>query len=234
MIGGVIMVHGDDNGLRCPPRIAPWQVVIVPMLRDNDDDAALVGYCRDLQASLAALSAFGEPVRALLDLKPAKAATKRWGWVKKGAPLIVEVGPRDMAGGNVSVIRRDRLYREDGKLDSRIAAREGFLAEADDLLGSIQAALHGEARQRLDANIARDVTDMAGLEAFFADTRTAPGWVELLWSRPTGAALAKVVERLKALKLTIRNTPAGAAPVEGACFFTGEPAVERILVARAY
>ena len=234
MIGGVIMVHGDDDGLRCPPRIAPWQVVIVPMLRDGAEDAALVDYCRALQASLAALSAFGEPVRALLDLKPAKAAGKRWGWVKKGAPLIVEVGPRDIAGGNVSVIRRDRLYRDDGKLDSAVVGREPFVADVARLLGEVQAGLHAEATARLQANIARDVTDMAGLQAFFAPERNTPGWVELGWAKPTGAALDKVVEQLKTLKLTIRNAPAGAAPVEGACFFTGEPAVERILVARAY
>ena len=234
MIGGVIMVHGDDDGLRCPPRIAPWQVVIVPMLRDGPDDEALVGYCRALQASLAAASAFGEPVRALLDLKSAKATAKRWGWVKKGAPLIVEVGPRDMAGGDVSLIRRDRLYRDDGKLDSAVVPRDAFVADVAALLASVQEKLHEEARARLDANIARDVVDAAGLEAFFADGRAFPGWVELVWSRPTGAALEAVVERLKAMKLTIRNTPTGAAPVEGACFFTGEPAVERILVARAY
>ena len=234
MIGGVIMVHGDDDGLRCPPRIAPWQVVIVPMLRDGPEDDALTSYCRALQADLAAASAFGEPVRALLDLKPAKAATKRWGWVKKGAPVIVEVGPRDMAGGNVSVIRRDRLYRDDGKLDSAVTARDGFAAEVATLLSSIQATLHAEARGRLEANIARDIADQAGLAAHFADARACPGWVELAWSRPTGAALDAVVERLKTMKLTIRNAPAGAAPVEGACFFTGAPAVERILVARAY
>src|SRR3546814_12209572 len=90
------------------------------MRRDAPEDAAIVEYCRALQADLARQSALGEPVRALLDLRPAKAAVKRWGWVKKGAPVIVEVGGRDMAGGNVSVVRRDRLYRQDGKLDSAI------------------------------------------------------------------------------------------------------------------
>ena len=235
MIGGVIMVHGDDDGLRCPPRVAPWQVVIVPMLRDGPDDAALVDYCKALQASLAKLSAFGEPVRALLDLKPAKAATKRWGWVKKGAPIVVEVGPRDMAGGQVSWFRRDRLYTDAGKIRSMATAVDTFAADTVVAeLEAIQSALHREARERLEGNIARDVEDMVGLEAFFAEGRQAPGWVELAWSRPTGAALDRVVERLKALKLTIRNTPAGAAPVEGACVFTGEPSVERILVARAY
>src|SRR5207237_4240876 len=92
MIGGLIMVHGDDDGLRVPPRVAPWQVVIVPMLRDQPEDEAIVAYCKALQAELAAQSALGEPVRALLDLKPAKAATKRWGWAKTGAPIVGEVG----------------------------------------------------------------------------------------------------------------------------------------------
>lgn len=234
MIGGVIMVHGDDDGLRVPPRIAPWQVVIVPMLRDKPEDAELVDYCKSLQAELAKQSALGEPVRALLDLKPAKAATKRWGWVKKGAPIIVEVGPRDMAGGNVSVVRRGRLYREDGKLDSAIAARDAFVAEVGAMLEDVQQSLHAEADERLRANIT-PVGDWAGIEAMFTDGAAKPGWADVAWSRPTGAALDKVVERLKALKLTIRNAPMGQTGHPGAaCIFTGAPAAERVLIGRAY
>ncbi len=238
MIGGVIMVHGDDDGLRCPPRLAPWQVVIVPMLRDGPEDEAIVAYCRELQAELTQLSAFGEPVRALLDLKPVKAATKRWGWVKKGAPIVVEVGGRDVAGGNVSVIARTNLYREDGKLNSAVAPREQFVADAASMLVDIQATLLLDATERLRANIA-PVDDWAGVEAHFADGQRNPGWVDVRWSKPTGAALDAVVERLKALKLTIRNAPMGqtgrnANDLGGPCVFTGAPAVERVLVGRAY
>ncbi len=233
MIGGVIMVHGDDDGLRVPPRIAPWQVVIVPMLRDGPEDEALVDYCKALQATLAKGQALGEPIRALLDLKPAKAATKRWGWVKKGAPIIVEVGGRDMAGGNVSVIRRDRLYREDGKLDSQVVARDAFAADAAATLEAIQAGLYDEAHERLRANIA-PVADWAGVEAMFQDA-TRPGWADVRWSKPTGAALDAVVERLKILKLTIRNAPIGQTGLDsGPCIFTGEPSVERVLIGRSY
>ena len=233
MIGGVIMVHGDDDGLRVPPRIAPWQIVIVPMLRDQPEDAAIVEYCKALQAELANQSALGEPVRALLDLKFGKAATKRWGWVKKGAPIVIEVGGRDVAGGNVSVIRRDRLYREDGKLDSAVVARGDFVGQAAGLLEEIQAGLHAEARQRLEANIVA-AADFAAIETHFADGVKNPGWLEVQWSRPTGTALDAVVERLKALKLTIRNAPMQQAAPEGACVFTGNPAVERVLIGRAY
>ena len=234
MIGGLIMVHGDDDGLRVPPRVAPWQIVIVPMLRDQPEDAAIVEYCKGLQADLAKLYAFGEPVRALLDQRPAKAATKRWGWVKKGAPIVIEVGGRDVAGGNVSVIRRDRLYREDGKLDSAVVAKVDFVGAAAATLGDIQTALFAEAKARLDANIARDVNDFAGLERAFADTVKNPGFVEVQWAKPTGEALDQVVERLKALKLTLRNVPMTALPADGACIFTGAPAVERVLVGRSY
>jgi prolyl-tRNA synthetase len=204
------------------------------MLRDNDEDAALVDYCKGLQADLAKLTALGEPVRALLDLKFGKAATKRWSWVKKGAPIIVEVGGRDMAGGNVSVIRRDRLYREDGKLDSAVLAKGDFAGQAAAMLEEIQSSLHADARARLNANITRDVTDFAGLQSFFEEGGKYPGWLEIEWSKPTGAELDKVVERLKALKLTLRNVPNDAAPASGACIFTGAPAVERVLVGRAY
>ena len=233
MIGGVIMVHGDDDGLRAPPRIAPWQVVIVPMLRDVPEDAALVDYCKALQAELAQQAAFGEPVRALLDLKPAKSSNKRWGWVKKGAPVVIEVGGRDMAAGMVSVIRRDRLYRPDGKLDSVATARDGFAATVPGLLADIQQTLFDEAKARLDANIT-PAGDWAAVEAHFADGAANPGWLSVQWPRPTGAALEAVVERLKSLRLTLRNAPLEQAPADGACIFTGEPAVERVLVGRAY
>jgi prolyl-tRNA synthetase len=234
MIGGVIMIHGDDDGLRVPPRIAPQQVVILPMLRDNDGDEALLAYCEGLRAALARQSALDEPVRVLLDKRPGKATQKRWAWVKKGVPLILEIGGRDAEGGQVSVIRRDRLWREDGKVNFAAMARDDFVGAVSAQLADIQQSLHAEASARRDAAIVRDVTDLAGLKTYFAEDRKFPGWLELSWSKPTGAALDKVVETLKALKLTIRNTPLGAAPAEGACPFTGEPAVERILVARAY
>ncbi len=234
MIGGMIMVHGDDDGLRVPPRLAPWQIVIVPMLRDQPEDEEIISYCRLLQAELSALYAFAEPVRALLDLRPAKAAGKRWGWVKKGAPIVIEVGGRDVAGGNVSVIRRDHLYREDGKLDSAVVPRGDFVSRAASMLADIQAGLFTEAKSRLDGSINRDVTDFAEIEGFFAENVKNPGWLEVEWARPTDAELDAVVERLKALKLTLRNVPNDAMPATGTCIFTGKPAVERVLVGRSY
>jgi prolyl-tRNA synthetase len=234
LIGGVIMTHGDDDGLRVPPAIAPHQIIIVPMLRDVPEDAEVIEYCRSLHKELLALRALDEPVRAHLDLRPGKAAQKRWAWVKKGAPVIVEVGGRDVAGGNVSWLRRDVLYNDAGKIASSIDPREKFVAIAAAVLEDIQTDLYEEAAKRRDANIHTGIGSLDDLAAFYAENQRYPGWVELGWSKPTGAELDDVVARLKALKLTIRNTPMGGEAVSGTCLFTGKPATQRIYVARAY
>jgi prolyl-tRNA synthetase len=234
MIGGIIMVHGDDDGLKVPPAIAPWQVVIVPMLREDDGDAALIAYCDDLRAKLAAQKSLGEPVRVLLDIKPGKAAAKRWDWVRKGAPIIVEVGARDMAEGKVSLLRRDALWADNGKPAFAAPLLDQAAETIPELLAEIQASLLAAAQSQRDARITRGVTDFAGIEQAFADNVKNPGWVEVQWSKPTGPALETVTERLKALKLTLRNVPMDAPAADGVCVFTGEPAVERVLVARAY
>jgi prolyl-tRNA synthetase len=235
MIGGVIMTHGDDDGLRVPPRIAPQQVIILPMLRDKPEDDALIAYCEEFRASLAAQSALDEPVRVLLDTKPGKAAAKRWDWVRKGAPVIVEVGGRDMENGVVSMLRRDNLWNaETGKPAFETPSREALAESISDLLTGIQTALFEEARERRDAQIVEEVSSFDDVRAYYSKGSKFPGWVKVAWSKPTGATLDKVVEQLKDLKLTIRNVPMDAPAPDGPCIFTGETAKEWIYVAKAY
>ncbi|WP_228243877.1 proline--tRNA ligase [Porphyrobacter sp. GA68] len=235
MIGGIIMTHGDDDGLRVPPKLAPYQVIILPMLRDVPEDAALIDYCEGLRATLAGQTAFGEPLRVLLDTRPGKVAGKRWDWVRRGAPLIVEVGGRDLENGTVSLLRRDRLWDKDtGKPFFQTPTRQVAGQTIASVLADIQHALFVEAQERRDASIRRDVTSFEELAACFQSGDPFKGWVEVEWAKPAGAELDQVVERVKALKLTFRNVPANALPVSGTCIFTGKPAVERVLVARAY
>jgi prolyl-tRNA synthetase len=233
LIGGVIMTHGDDDGLRLPPAIAPVQIVIIPMLREDEGDAAVLDYAQALADELKALMSLGERVRVRVDIGAAKAANKRWAWVKKGAPILIEIGPRDVASGNVSVIRRDELYRDEGRLNAILLPKAAFVQGAAALLEEIQASLYTEAKARLEENITRDVAEL-DLATHFKGEAKHIGWVELQWARPTGEKLEAVVAKLKALKLTIRNAPLNAAPADGLCYFSGEPAKERILVGRAY
>lgn len=233
LIGGLIMTHGDDDGLRVPPMVAPQQIVVLPMLRDNAEDEALLDYCAELTKALGQLSMFGEPVRVLLDKRPGKATQKRWAWVKKGVPLVLEIGGRDAAGGQVSMLRRDRLWTAAAKANFVGLAKDDFVARAVAELEDIQSSLHAEAKAKRDANLTQ-VDSFDGLAAFFSEDKRYPGWAEVVWSRPNGEELDAVVQKLKALKLTIRNTPLGGAEVTGNCIFTDRPAVERIYVARSY
>jgi prolyl-tRNA synthetase len=204
------------------------------MLREDDGDVALIEYCEVLRARLGVQSALGEPLRVLLDAKPRKAAAKRWDWVRKGAPLIVEIGPRDMTEDKVSMLRRDALWAENGKPAFAAPSLDEAAETIPGILTAMQQSLLANARAERDARITRGVTSFAEVEAVFADSVKNPGWLEVQWSKPTGAALDAVGERLKALKLTLRNVPIDAAPADGTCLFSGEPAVERVLVARAY
>ena len=236
MIGAAIMTHGDDDGMRTPPAAAPRQVVIVPMLRGKPEDAELKDYCATLAAELNKLSAFGERLRAHVDLKDARPADKRWDWVRRGAPIICEIGPRDAAGGNVTFIKRNAL-REGEKIKSHTLARADFLGQVTGLLETAQKELFEEAKASTDSNIKSDLKTFADLERYYGtddESGEFKGWARVHWSRPTGAALEEVGNRLKALKLTIRNAPLAQPSSFGPCIFTGAPAVEEILIARAY
>jgi prolyl-tRNA synthetase len=235
LIGGVIMTHGDDDGLRTPPAIAPRQIVIVPMLRDKPEDADVLAYCHKLAADLSTLTAFGERLRVLVDTKQGKSADKRWNWVRRGAPLLVEIGPRDATNGKVSFMRRDAL-RDGDKVKSEMADRDAFIAGAAALLEQIQANLLNEARARLAEGTRDDITSFEELESYFGadETDEFRGWVKVGWARPGGAELDRVGDRLKALKLTIRNAPLDQPKKLGKCVFTGAPAVEQVIVSRAY
>ncbi|MCH8858990.1 MAG: proline--tRNA ligase [Proteobacteria bacterium] len=239
LIGAVVLTHGDDDGLRLPPAIAPRQIVIVPMLRGKPQDAEVLGYCDALASALNEQSAFGEPVRALVDTKNIRSVEKRWNWVRRGAPLILEIGPRDVAGGQVTFMRRDDL-RDGDKMRSHAMARDVFVAGAPKLLAAIQDTLYAQAKKLLDSNIITEIKNFDDLAKYFGpggeddEAVEFKGWVRVPWSAPTGAALEKIEARLKELKVSIRNAPMDQGAAWGPCIFTGEKAVEEILIARAY
>ncbi len=114
------MTHGDDDGLRLPPAIAPRQIVVVPMLRDKPEDTEVMTYCEGLVEALGKLSVFGQPLRALLDTKKIKSAEKRWNWVRRGAPIIIEIGPRRCGGGQHHLYApRHAARRRQGQIHRR-------------------------------------------------------------------------------------------------------------------
>ena len=159
LVGGLIMTHGDDEGLVVPPRVAPIQVVVVPVR----DDAAVLAACDRLFEDLT-----GAGVRARLDRGRASFGRRVTDWEIKGVPLRVEVGPRDLAEGVVTLVRRDN-----GEKVARPI--QGLAAAACDLLEVVQADLLARATRRRD----EATQDVAGIEA--AIEATQEGFARLPW-----------------------------------------------------
>lgn len=156
IIGGMIMTHGDDDGMIMPPRVAPVQVQIIPVLRD-DNDAALIEYCKDLQKKLRTIG-----IRSKVDDSDARTPDKMWSCVKKGVPLRVEIGGREMAEGKLTHVRRDI-----GKDSKQTVSVDEFTSGVQNILDDIHNALFERAKKFRNDNT-HEAVDMDGVKAFFS------------------------------------------------------------------
>lgn len=155
-IGGLIMTHGDDDGLRMPPRIAPQQVAIIPVIRDDSSKAAVLEYCTELARKLRF-----DGVRVLLDTSDARTPDKMWAAIKKGVPLRVEIGQREVEEGKVTFVRRD--IGRDSKTTLSI---EEFAVQVPRLLDSIHSDMFDEASAFLKARIT-SVKDLNAIRDYY-------------------------------------------------------------------
>jgi prolyl-tRNA synthetase len=226
LIGGLVMTHGDDDGLALPPKLAPSHVVIMPIYRNDDERAEVMPYCAALERELAAQTYAGEPIRVRIDNRDMRRGDKKWQWVKRGVPVRVEIGPRDIAGGKVTYFRRDIA----GNLDP--LPRAEFIAHISKTLDEIQHALFDRALKAREAATVR-IDDLKEFEAYFAskdEERNEGG----------GLAYCHFVEspemdaKLKSLKVTVRCVPLHAESEPGKCIFTGAASHRRGVFAKAY
>ena len=139
LIGGLIMTHSDDNGLILPPKIAPSHIVILPVVHKEETRTQVLDYCHSLKQQLQSQLFDGQPVQVELDARDMRGGDKSWYWIKKGIPLRVEVGPRDIANDSVFVARRDR------DLSKVSQKRSEFVATIAQQLQSIQDSLFSRA-----------------------------------------------------------------------------------------
>jgi prolyl-tRNA synthetase len=221
LIGGLIMTHSDDDGLVLPPKLAPAHVVILPIYRDDSERSQVLPFCEALKTDLTAQRFDDEPVRVRIDDRDIRGGEKKWQWIKRGVPLRVEVGPRDVAAGNVFAARRDTGEKGEG------VSRSEFVVNVAAALGQIQQDLFDRAAQaRAEATVTID--SLAEFEAFFAES-AAGGFAHCHF-----VDSPEMEAKLKALKATVRCVPVDAPDEPGKCLFTGQPSPRRGLFARAY
>ena len=229
LIGGMIMTHADDDGLRLPPRIAPKHVVIIPVIPKPETEAAVLEYAESLAKELRAQSFDGRPVEVVVDRRDIRGGDKSWEWIKKGIPVRLEVGPRDIDSKQVVLYRRDK------------GARDKAFMPASDVVGSIGATLFDiqntyfeQAKAFRDSHIRRDITSPEDFKAFFTPQNANKpeihgGFVLGKWAGgDEGLAI------LDSLKVTVRCLPLEQSGTEGRCVVTGKAAVKDAIFAKAY
>jgi prolyl-tRNA synthetase len=224
VIGAIIMVHGDDQGLVLPPKLAPYQVVIVPIYKTDEEKSSVIEAARKLKSELVATN-----VRVTLDEREGPSPGWKFNdWEMRGVPVRVELGPKDVAKSAAVLARRDRPGRE-GKISSPLRGMPEAIAQ---LLVEIQQAMHDKALAFRKAN-----------------THHAKSYDELKMAVENGFAYsywcgsadceAKIKEETRA---TMRCIPIDQSLGEenakmagdGTCVYCGQPAPERAIFARAY
>jgi prolyl-tRNA synthetase len=216
LVGGVVMAHGDDRGLRLPPRVAPQQVVIVPIFGVDERTDVLHA------AAVVADELRAAGVRVRVDDRPEyRPGFKFNEWELKGVPLRVELGDRDLAAGAVTVARRDTGQKQQIPLPYAAVA-------IDEMLSAVQASLFQAAR---DERERRTFRDPGGYDEMIEYLREAAGFVAAPWCGRMECE-ARVKEDSSA---TIRCLPLGEEPAEsGACVCCGRPAVAAAVWAQGY
>ncbi len=215
LIGGLVMTHSDDEGLVLPPRIAPLQVVIVPIYKGEEQKALLD---EKVHAMVASFKAAG--IRVKYD----DSDNQRPGWKfaeyeLKGVPVRIAVGPRDLENNQVEIARRDTKEKTTVSMD-------GITATVSQLLLDIQSNLFNRAKKYRDEHI----TKVDSWDDFIATLDTKAGFVSAHWDG-TPETEDKIKEMTKA---TIRCIPLNNEQEAGTCILTGKPSVQRVLFARAY
>lgn len=234
LIGGVIMSHADDEGMVVPPRIAPYQIIFIPLIKKNDDAAKIMEYIENIQAQLKNKTAFGERLRIKIDSRDKSSVDKVWKWVRKGAPMVCEIGARDIENGGLMVKERIFFGQPEGK---KILKTEEFAATVSERLEFLQHEMFKRAKERLEQNIRTDIKTPEEFAAYFASGNE---WIEdgkqgkVAFVRGKWCADPATEELLKAMKITIRCIPFDQSGTTGKCLLTGKDATLDVIYARSY
>ncbi len=228
LVGGLIMTHSDDDGLILPPRIAPSHVVIIPVTPKEETRPQVIDYCLELKQQLQDQNYVDGPVRVEFDDRDIRGGEKVWGWIKKGIPLRVEVGPRDMEAGTVFIGRRDREAK-----DKQSMPVEQFVSGIANLLDEMQASLLAKAKA-FQKEHTREITTEADFVEFFTPKNVDAPEIHGGFASMGFCCDSELEDKIaKEYKVTVRCIPNSTADEVVPCVFTGQPG-KRVIFAKSY
>ena len=218
LVGALIMVHSDDRGLVCPPRLAQWQVVIVPIYRSEEEQATVMEAANQLLHDLRA-----EQIRTHLDARDGlKPGAKYYEWEARGVPLRLEIGPRDVTAGSVMLARRVGAKKEPVSV---VGIAKRIRQEMDDM----QAALLRSARERREEASVRGISKAE----FIARMEGEGGFVYGGYCGDA-ACEAEIKEQTKATIRVLPDAEFRSAVAPATCLWCGRPSVAEAVWAKAY
>ena len=228
MVGTMVMAHGDDDGVILPPRVAPTQIVILPITPKEDTRARVLEACDALALQLRGKHFADSALEVEVDRRDLGGGVKNWEWIKKGVPIRVEIGPRDLEKDSVEVSRRDQAIKSKESMSI-----QEFAAGAPEILMSIQQNLYDRAKKFQEANTRVIESKKEFYDFFTARNASKPeihgGFAFAHWN-----GSHEVEEQIKNdLKVTIRVIPFGDGE-PGRCIFTGAPSRQRVVWAKSY
>ena len=222
------MTHSDDDGLIIPPRLAPAQVVILPVIPKDEHRTPVMEACEALRKELSAITwVDGQRLEVLVDSRDLRGGEKMWHWVKKGTPIRVEIGPRDLENGSVFWARRDTG-------EKAACPREEFVGKVTSILDEMQAGLLKRARDFREENSKR-IDSADDFRAFFTPENANQPEIHggFAWSHFCGNP--ELEDQLqKELKVTVRCIPYTDEAEPGTCIFTGKPSKQRVVFGKSY
>ena len=229
LIGGMVMVHGDDNGMVIPPKLAPSHVAILPIIKNQKDEGDILSYCDEIAGQIQKINYTGRSVEVVVDKRDMNAGEKSWGWIKKGIPITLEIGPRDMKNKAVFVSRRDKTRKERYSQD-----KTEFVSGLVNLLDEIQNNLYQKALDFQQANT-HHLDDWKSFEEFFTPKNKEKPEIHGGFAHAHWCGSAQCEEKINAsLSVSIRVVPSHGEPEKGTCIVCGSPSQGRVIFGKAY
>jgi prolyl-tRNA synthetase len=232
LIGALIMTHADDDGMILPPRIAPAHVVILPITPKEETKQAVLQAAAMLKDKIAGQRYADDSIRVEVDRRDIGGGAKNWEWIKRGVPIRLEIGPRDLSAGTVALSRRDQPVK-----DKVFKSSAEIVDQLPQILGEIQRNLFDRAKVLRDSNTVRIDSKKDFYDYFTPQDKEKPeihgGFALAHWS-----GNAEVEAQIKQeLKVTIRCIPFDPEVRDdqpGKCVISGEPSRRRVLFAKSY
>lgn len=226
LIGALIMTHSDDDGLVLPPKLAPAHAVMLPIYRSEEERTTVLEYCHKLKQELSDTTHGNRQVEVIIDDRDLRGGDKRWQQIKRGVPLRLEIGPRDVAKDSVELGRRDK-----SPTDKTSVPRADLVRNVAAVLDEIQTGLFERALAFREAHT-REIDSLDEFREFFKSTdekKISGGFALSPWCEDP-----EVVKILKEMKVTTRCIPEKQDPIKAKCIFTGNATTRRALFAKAY